>query len=97
MVQAPAGVHGDALVPVEEEALVTLAALEALVGALDAGREAGAGVVAGAGAELVVAVGRAGEGWRVKKKPKESSDFTICSLFSPFPRKKKKKKHFAEE
>lgn len=86
-VEAAAGISGDALVPIEEEALVALAALEAFLGALGAVGDAGAGAVAGAGAELVVAVGGAGDGWGGGVGKKKSDDFTICDFFCPFPRK----------
>lgn len=52
---------------VEEVPVVTLASLEARPAAWGWHGEAGTGEVAGTGAELIVAVGWAGEGWKKKK------------------------------
>lgn len=87
-VHAPAGLHGDALAPVEDEALVALAALEALAGAAAAGGEAGARLVTSAGAELVVAVGRAGERWRVEKQKEKLPNLPFLACFLPLPPQK---------
>lgn len=81
-VHAPAGLHGDALAPVEDEALVALAALEAFAGAAAAGGEAGARLVTSAGTELVVAVGGAGERWRVEKQKEKLQNLPFFCLFS---------------
>lgn len=53
---------------IEEEAVVALASLEAGPAARRWHGEAGTGEVTGAGAELVVAVGWAGEGWKRGEK-----------------------------
>lgn len=87
-VHAPAGLHGDALAPVEDETLIALAALEALVsGASAAGGEAGARPVTSAGAELVVAVRRAGERWRIEKQKEKHQVCYFSLIFSFSPHK----------
>lgn len=60
--------EGYASFSIEEVPIVALAALEACPAARGRHREAGAGEVTGTGAELVVAVGWAGEGWGAEKK-----------------------------
>lgn len=68
--------QGHAGFSVEEVPIVTLASLEARPAAWCRHGEAGAGEVAGTGAELIVAVGWAGEGWEKRKNtiiaPKKS-------------------------
>jgi len=73
-VHAAAPLQGHAGFPVEEEPVVALAALEARPAARGRHGEAGAGEVAGAGAELVVAVGWAGEGWEKKEKREKNCE-----------------------
>lgn len=72
--------QGHAGFSVEEVPVVTLASLEARPAAWGRHGEAGTGEVAGTGAELIVAVGWAGEGWEKKRKndiiaPQKVTDF----------------------
>lgn len=63
VVHAAASFHGRARFPIECVAGFTLAAFKAFCSALGRGEQASAGEIAGSSAQLVVAVGRAGESW----------------------------------
>lgn len=68
LVDAAALLQGHTGAAIKEEPIVTLTPLEALPAARGRHGEAGTGEVTGAGAELVVAVGWTGEGWKRGRK-----------------------------